>query len=568
MKKITLAIYVSMLTAQVANAQFGSVLDRAKRAAEKVKTEVKGPPQPGEAPHSGGPAGGPGQGMPSGRAQTPASTQGQGAAADANWSEASSGSATLPDGQQKFGEFLPLTQWRAVVLLFRDNPNLMTENALFTHLLDQVAGEANLWGTYDNRRATTPGHLVAPPVKKFIFEWQKYIDQQPELARGPLMDVFMRGDADWSFVERQKGWDENPTNIVDVVVFAKEAVVDREAQFAAQALMPVYRKHLDLAISKATTKFFFDAPLPLAAYDFGTKSFRFVKQGTAAANVRHEFVEKAVVLKSWEPGDPLAAASLKSRANYYTFSADQKSINIQGENTNRPQGRLGWSGPETWRRNLERRFAAPLIGFSFDRPLEISSFPVDTAKAEALTKRFAEFSARVFIEAEHVYVGLGADNKNRSVIAARVQRVEILGPDHDVLATVSGVAEKGSSPPPAQSQQQIPKVPSLDTAFYRRAVEHAQAFQKEVAAKAPGDNTSNEYSKAVVKYLGELSASGSMEPVSYSRMSACAQWLGNQVSSGKFSKEAWVPLCSDVNTVISQPASPYKNGVPQIYCPR
>jgi hypothetical protein len=348
-------------------------------------------------------------------------------------------------GGQTLGEYLPLTTWRTQLLLFRDNPMLLTDDAVFPNVLEEIGEEASAWKTYDNLNVDPMSKRRGNGRKMFIFEWQKYIDQQPEMARGPLMDVFMRGDADWSFVKRASGWDENPMNVADVLLFSKEKVVNRDAQFAARELMPVYRKHLDLAIARAATKFVFTVPLPTAYFDFATNSFRFPTKATMASNAKHEFLDKIDVLNRVDPSQKLPP-SAASRANYNVGSAGYNNVRLDRETTPRAPGAYGGRGPDIWRKNMEWKPVGSLIAFSFDRRLELTGFRVDVAKAEALSRKMPTFTARVYIDAERLYTLQNATHLE-SFLAARIQRVEVLGPEKEVLATLNG----GSFPGPALS---------------------------------------------------------------------------------------------------------------------
>jgi hypothetical protein len=348
-------------------------------------------------------------------------------------------------GGQPLGDYLPLTTWRTQLLLFRDNPNLLTDDAVFPNLLEEITEEANAWRALDNvgRDPITKRQVPNQP-KKFIFEWQKYIDQQPDLARGPLMDVFMREDADWSFVKRENGWDNNPTNIVDVLLFSKEKVANRDAQFAARELMPVYRKHLDLAISKAPAKLVFNVALPTAYFDFATNTFRFPTKATMASNAKHEFVDKIALLSPLYSGQKIPAAVV-GKANYNVGSPDYQNVRLDRLTTPRAPGSRGGGGPDIWRKNMEWKPVSSLVAFSFDRRLEMKGFPVDISKAEDLSKKMAVFTARIYIDVEHDYSFLDT-NHLESFLAARIQKVEVLGPQKEVLATLAGASFPAPGP--------------------------------------------------------------------------------------------------------------------------
>ena len=128
----------------------------------------------------------------------------------------------------------------------------------------------------------------------FVFDWQERIDQQPGLAGGPLLDAFVRSDADWSFVKREPGWDDNTYAPVGLFMFSRESIEGRQPDFAARDVLPVFRRLLMAVAPRAATKFWFDVTLPRAMYDFPTSTFRFAN--VASSGHANGFVDKLDIL--------------------------------------------------------------------------------------------------------------------------------------------------------------------------------------------------------------------------------------------------------------------------------
>jgi hypothetical protein len=148
--------------------------------------------------------------------------------------------------------------------------------------------------------------------------------------------------------------------------------------------------------------------------------------------VKHEFLDKINLLEPVHPGARLPD-SARARSNYNAVL-----LRLAGEaESYRPPGTVGRSVPDMWRRNIAWKVAAALTVLSSDRPLQLSHFPVDAAKAEALTKKMASFSARVYIDAERA-IAYDSGNKgiiSSSLLTVRLKKVEVIGPDQEILAT-------------------------------------------------------------------------------------------------------------------------------------
>ena len=170
---------------------------------------------------------------------------------------------------------VPLNSYRGFLLTVRDNPQVASQAALLPPTRMQVLAEQKMWAAI--QAAIDQAHYNLNPKRKtFVYEWQTEADG----SRTDFVDVFLRTDADWSFVTREPQWDSSFGAIVDAFLFARKSVEGREASFAAQELVPVYKRHLDTAVAKAPTKLFITLAVPAAGYDFSSKSIRFLQAGT------------------------------------------------------------------------------------------------------------------------------------------------------------------------------------------------------------------------------------------------------------------------------------------------
>src|ERR1017187_1796785 len=162
------------------------------------------------------------------------------------------------------------------LLMLRDNPKFLTDEVALKIAISQVAVEQSMW-TF-----IAEALRLNPREPQFTYEWQKLIDQRPDFARGPLIDVFNKGDADWSFLKNEKGWNNQGDSIDDVFMFSRDQVMaedgkPRDNAFTARRLQPVVRKLMEAAVAKTPAKLWFIVTLPHSDYDFNTSAMRFRK---------------------------------------------------------------------------------------------------------------------------------------------------------------------------------------------------------------------------------------------------------------------------------------------------
>jgi len=327
----------------------------------------------------------------------------------------------------------PLTRLAETLLVLRDNPQLATDELLLPLALQQVRAEQMAWTEVDcfakpaatkgcgNIQARlSPGGKLNPTRSTFTFEWQKYIDQQPDFAHGPLLDVFLRENADWSFVKREQGWDDGFDNLAQVFVFSRESVVDRQPEFAARELLPVFKQHLEAMAAKVQTRFSLKIDVG-GLYDFATKAYRF---STASA--------MADVLPPPGSFSGTLPADIRAMSNYAA-----PSINPNNEQFTPPARdllglRLGTPVQlvtAAWRSSMVGVRVPQASVLAVDHALQVQPLPVDPARAEALTKKNATFRVRITMTVDHAItynrVGPGG-NDPAAVLTGRIEKMELV----------------------------------------------------------------------------------------------------------------------------------------------
>lgn len=358
-----------------------------------------------------------------------------------------------------------LSSYDMDLLAIRDNPQLINDIALkLTE--DQIQVEQRVWEQIHRREHPRnfegvvsngpPFPGLNPKRPTFIFEWQKLITARPELARGPLLNVFLYPNADWSFVKREPGWDDRYKAIVEPFIFSKEAIEGRNPEFAAHELVPLIKQFLKLAASKAPTNYWFDVRLPGWDYDFNAKAIRFDNPRTSgfASNVNLlRPVSDAVFVappKGSQADGRLLPADARSHLNYDFFTEDDRNVTPTLPSEKQPGVEMQ-SPAQGWRDDF------PMLGPSFPsfqalalgRQLAISGIPIDPKSAERLmngqslhgphsakTGSRVAFTARVYIHTNRVEIETmpGGQKWSDAFMFASVQKVEILGLHDELIA--------------------------------------------------------------------------------------------------------------------------------------
>jgi uncharacterized caspase-like protein len=354
----------------------------------------------------------------------------------------------------------PTSMPHTALLMLRDNPKFLTDEVALKIALQQVAVEQSMW-TF-----IAEALRLNPRTPQFTYEWQTLIDQRPDFARGPLVGVFNKGDADWSFLKNEKGWNGQTDSIVDVFMFARNQVMGEDGKpkdnaFTAQRLRPVVKKHLEAAVAKAPSKLWFIVKLPHADYDFNSSAMRFRKdQNTFEDSLDLlDLVASPVFEPTPAPGMNTAAlpAAARTTANYQWWSGGHL-LMPDSEPTVKPgsifktvEGIALFSPAAGWRDNFTRlaRIApVDLHILALDRQLRLGSIPMDAGKAEALHPLMsALMRAQVFIDVERgqsMPMTISSGTMPVAVLFARVTKIKII----DYLGEVVVTLEPKSLPLP------------------------------------------------------------------------------------------------------------------------
>ena len=348
---------------------------------------------------------------------------------------------------------VPLTDYRVSLLEFRDFPQAMSDAYLAEIAKWQVIGEISNWKLLDRSLAATPppGVVLNPQRSKFIFEWQKEIDANPSFAASALLPLFMKTDADWSFLKKEKGWDEQYDAYVYVFLFSRDKIEGRQPEFVARELAPVLKKQLQMAVSKASTKFCFDVLLK-TSYDINQGAIRFQQQNTNQLSDSVELLTPvaAVTFAAGAaknlpaPTDrdyhTILPATARATANYNrSFELKDTPLAKPGVNV------YGDDPQQVWRKgitgNTQDMRMLPLGAFAFNRQLKLSAIPLDAKRAEPLLQALRNLHARVYIVADKMdefQVSYERQLKpSQALLFAHVQKVDILGPNGELIATVT-----------------------------------------------------------------------------------------------------------------------------------
>ena len=346
---------------------------------------------------------------------------------------------------------VPLNSYRGFLLTVRDNPQIASQAALLPPTRLQVLAEQKMWMTIQgavDQATKSPQYdhyKLNPKRKTFIYEWQTEADA----SRTDLVDVFLRTDADWSFVTREPQWDGRFGAIVDAFLFSRKSVEGREASFAAQELVPVYKRHLDAAVAKAPTKLVVTLAVPAAGYDFPSKSIRFLQAGTNVQQGRPYEGGIELLQTTDHPRFEglVVPASAHSTANYHLFGAVQSMHRADPPSSN-PGVNLNTMSPtQSWRSYFSIGSSSAGEGenipyvevLALDRQLRLTSIPLDPGRAEKIAKAanyatmgtISGLTAKAYFDADRVelsYRTVDGRKARYGVLFARLQRIDIMDP--------------------------------------------------------------------------------------------------------------------------------------------
>jgi hypothetical protein len=415
--------------------------------------------------------------------------------------------STTESATETTGGAVLFTANRGLLLTVRDHSARLTEDALLQATRRQVTAEQMLWRLVDSmRNPNNPAGIHAsrwnPKRAVFSYEWQTVIERQPDVARGPLLDMFLRPDPDWSLVTRDPAWDTRFEALVVTTLFAREKVDGRDPSFAAQELVPVYRRHLELAASKAPTNLWFPMTLPPYTYDFALRAIRFAaetnRRGKPSTIGGTDIVQLAA--EDDAPGLPqyVVPPAARNLATYPVSGFLSLMQRAEPPPTN-PGLKLGAEdATHAWRHVFaigSSYRAVPMVEvLALDRRVQITSLPMEPAVAEGLAKRTvsnpnSRLTARVYFNADHVEIGERVFARERSpsaVLVGKVEKIEVLDFDNAVIAVVAAAAlpapaivtapslPTGPPPAPAAATPRRPSAAETEAEVQRQNAENSR----------------------------------------------------------------------------------------------
>jgi len=345
----------------------------------------------------------------------------------------------------------PFTSYRATLLTVRFVPEAADPEKLIDPTMRQIQAEQTLWTRFGRTlEAQGPGRWLrklfgqASDKPDLIHEWPAFAEK-PGSLRAQLLSFYLNPDA-------------AAPGVADVFLFSRKQVEDRDPRFAAQELVSVYKQHLELAAARVPSTLWLSLPLPSYTYDFQAKALRFSSKPTGRIAKDVDPADGVDILH--RASDALALpARARTTANYSTFGA-VRSMRQSDAAPVRPD-----SPTNTWRSAFSIGSSADTFPWvevlATDRQLRLTSLPIDIKVAERLTKTSADLRARVFLTAEGAELSTAKVDRKLTrkftVLFVRVQRIEVLGPDDELLKEIPGA----SLPAPAEAAPPSPQAATV-----------------------------------------------------------------------------------------------------------
>jgi hypothetical protein len=243
-----------------------------------------------------------------------------------------------------------------------------------------------------------------------------------------------------------------------VFLFSREKIEEREPRFAAHELVPVYKQHLELAAAKAPTNLWFSVALPKYSYDFQKKAITFQPERSNRLGEHLEESDGLDVLRPVSADFYRLSNRARETANYATFDIGRGMQSLQQPST-RPD-----SPTNAWRGMFSIGSSSDALPWpnvlAADRQLRLASLPLDVKVAEQLARgqayrtTSAGLTARVFMTVTGADVGsvrIDPQYTQRfSVLFVQIRRVEVHGPEGELLASLQGASLPAPAPAAAK----------------------------------------------------------------------------------------------------------------------
>ena len=334
------------------------------------------------------------------------------------------------------GDSVEMTSQMWALMTLRDLPQLMDDKFIMGFASAQVSNEQDNWRMLGPQ--TGPDGNLHPPRPSITYEWQKLMTEQPDLASGPLLDVFLSNNPSWSFLDKNPKWNPkgDPT-VVEVFLFSKDKIDKRPADAAARELLPVVKQNFQMAIKKLPAHYYFNEDLPAAMYDPASKRLRFNMPNGPADTFELMFpmvnnlTGKGKEMTEYAIG-PVVQTQMPPEKNPGTVP---------------PYGNASeWE----WKQNFTRADIPQPVVWALDRQVRLTNVPLDGAQANTLAKLTAGLKARVFYTADHIELETPSaplSRTTRTVLFAHLEKVQIIDRNGGLITTLD--AQSFAAPAPA-----------------------------------------------------------------------------------------------------------------------
>jgi hypothetical protein len=305
------------------------------------------------------------------------------------------------------------TEYRLKLLMLRDHPEL----------IDEYSEAMARWVLYTEigARAKLKQFKEDPPIKPglnsdhpaFAFEWSELLKSDPNLAKGAALDVYLRPDADWKFLEHAPGWDSrHPQAWVSMFLFPPSLEAEgKDVRFAAHDAAPILKTQLELAAKRESVNLWFPVEVH-GVYDMNKQTLT-ITPGELGERSRS------------------ARSALSGQYQIYNLFKFRVSPSVEVQ---RLPGDVRQEFEELTRWRSFMGLKASVTEIATDQPLEVGSIPVNIKTAESLHLSNAKLKANIFVTAEKVQRLEGP--KEQYALVAKVDKIEITTLDGTLIATL------------------------------------------------------------------------------------------------------------------------------------
>jgi hypothetical protein len=325
-------------------------------------------------------------------------------------------------------ETKPASRHRLALLALRHEAEPLSRQTVLKLTEEQIRSEQRIWQALRQRRDDIAESLVIerdPRRPARTFEWQRLAGERPDLAAGPVLQLFLDDENGWDFVRREPGFDPDVKHRLGVFLFDRRSILGREPQAIAEELEPVYRRHLEAAIAASPRTLTATAALPEFQYDPGQRLLLMPERGLL------------------QPSQGYAVApAAEAHALYHPSQSDRpRERDGEGLPEFAQKSEAGAAAAHHWRNGVSsamRRFAIAL-----DRRLVLDGLSIEPAQVRAIEASLREgrtrrnLAVRVTFDVDDVQAARPSVPEHGAVYAiSRLRRVDILLPDGEVLASL------------------------------------------------------------------------------------------------------------------------------------